>query len=158
MKNTKLRTALLATVAGFLSQPASLAGQDLSGFWSGEILNAAGEVEATIEFELERHRGDTLHGRIYFVRTGTEELVEPDRWASKTDHQERYDELHVDFVPSAAGGFQGAITPYRDPGCGCAIQATLTGMLDGDRLTGVFNAHHGSGLDERGTWWVERKE
>jgi hypothetical protein len=132
--------------------------QEIVGEWAGQLINPAGGIAATIEFELTHFHGDTIHGSVVLVEDGREDPVEPDSWVSRPSHQERYDDLHVDFVEAEDGGVQGMLTPYRDSDCGCAMATTFAGTVSGDRIAGTYVAHHrGSGLDETGTWWVERR-
>lgn len=130
----------------------------LVGEWAGELVNAQGVLVATISFELRGHRADTVHGNVELIMTGQEEPIEADRFAARTEHQERFDDLHVDFVGVAGGGVLGLISPYRSPNCGCAVSTTLSGTLSGDRIEGTTKGQHrGSGLEEAGTWWVARR-
>ena len=132
--------------------------REIVGEWVGQLNDPSGGLVAAIEFELTSFRSDTIHGPISLQEAGREDPVEPDRWVSRPSYQERYDDLHILFTGSENGGVEGTLTPYRDSGCGCAMATTLIGTVNGDRISGTYVAHHrGSGLNETGTWWVERK-
>jgi hypothetical protein len=65
--------------------------------------------------------------------------------------------LKVTFVRAAGGTIFGRFDIYNDPVCGCEVQTTMTGRINGNLIEGTYNSVHLNGADRNtGRWRVVR--
>ena len=66
--------------------------------------------------------------------------------------------LTIEFARAAGDSIVGTMAPYQDPDCQCTVQATFTGHLAGDAISGTFVSTRMAGDQRvRGTWEVRRR-
>jgi len=66
--------------------------------------------------------------------------------------------LTIEFARAAGDSIVGTMAPYQDPDCQCTVQATFTGHLSGDVITGTFVSSRTIGAQRvTGTWEVRRR-
>jgi len=66
--------------------------------------------------------------------------------------------LTIQFVRATGDSIVGTMAPYQDPECQCTVQATFTGVLAGDAITGTFVSTRSVGGERvTGTWEVRRR-
>jgi hypothetical protein len=66
--------------------------------------------------------------------------------------------VSIKFVRVRNGFVTGLLDPYRDPYCGCTLNTTFTGRLQGDTITGEFRIRHSDSVArETGRWSAVRQ-
>jgi hypothetical protein len=156
-----LFAALLASCAPARSAvpvsgpPAELRG--LAGAWSGEYLlpevDRSGSITFTLSLDGYEATGDVVMSpRASVVGPHIDgEAPHRIRTAPTAEH------LTITFVRVSAGRVRGTIDSYRDPDCGCPVQALFTGEVRGDRVEGEVEVVGPPGHQTRtGRWWVVR--
>lgn len=130
----------------------------LAGEWAGSytspMLGRSGSIVLT--FAEGQARGDVImvpSGQAHPVSPATRQTLPPG--APPTPEAPV---LTIDFARAAGDSIVGTMSPYQDPDCQCTVQATFTGHLSGDAITGTFVSSRMVG-DQRvtGTWEVRRR-
>ncbi len=133
----------------------------LIGAWEGEYSSRDTGRSGYIAFSLVEV-GDTARGDVLMLppgeprpewrrdRDGGIVLTAPTRGRSQL--------LTIAFVRAQAGRVAGALSPYRDPACGCLLETRFYGTVARDSVYGTFDSHHvDTGANARGTWVVHRR-
>jgi len=157
-----LFAAMLGSCAPVLSEvpvsgaPADL--RDLAGSWTGEYLLPDVDRSGSIVFTLAPEGFEATGDVIMSPRTPVAGPLPGGEAASRLRTGMTGEPLTITFVRISAGRIRGTIDPYRDPDCGCPVQAVFTGVVHGDRVEGEFEVVGPPGHPTRaGRWWVVRK-
>lgn len=131
----------------------------LDGEWKGEYSSAETGRSGSILFRL-RAGADTAEGDVIMSPSqGANADVAERRTAPSPAYGAPSPVLTIRFVAVGGNEVSGALDPYRDPGCGCALSTTFRGTLRGDVIEGTFHSegtgiHH---LPANGRWRAERR-
>lgn len=158
-----LTAACVVSACAGHSPPVPLVGQAseiaaLVGEWSGDYSSSETGRSGSISFVLAA-RGDTAYGDVIMIPRGFNQPVrawrnEPPQVADRP----RTEALTISFVRISGNEVSGALAPYRDPQCGCALATRFVGWLRGDTISGsYFSSHERSEAEAHGRWQVVRK-
>jgi hypothetical protein len=130
----------------------------LEGEWTGEYSSTETGRSGAIYFRL-RAGADTAEGDVIMSPSqGASANVAEGRTAPTPPSGAPEPVLTIRFVAIGGDEVSGALDPYRDPQCGCALSTTFRGTLRDDVIEGTFHSegtgiHH---LPANGRWRVER--
>ena len=166
LRGATLASAYLLSACAGHPPPVPLTGSlrdiaSLTGEWTGDYSSDATGRSGSISFML-TPRGDTAYGDVIMIPRG---LGQPLRAWRKDDasgpadaQQSRPTALTISFVRVQGNEVSGALAPYRDPECGCALATRFIGWLKGDTISGsYFSSHERSEAEAQGRWQVVRK-
>lgn len=128
----------------------------LQGQWAGAYWSPDTQRHGSISFILGTD-ADTAFGDVIMIpHEDTYHPLEEDLEHRESDF--RIEEvLLIRFVRVAGDSVTGELSPYRDPVCGCELQTTFIGTLEGDVIEGTYRSVHSSGMVHRGEWRVVRR-
>ena len=127
--------------------------QALVGEWRGTYESMDANRHGSIYFKLDA-KADSAIGHIVMKMGNWDEEYFDDIRSNLHDRSEL---LTIRFVSFGMGRVVGRLDEYKDPVCGCPLETTFEGHVNGDRIEGVFVSHgKGYHLDTTGNWWVER--
>lgn len=145
------------------SQPVPVVGTPgdvaaLAGEWDGTYESDDGSRIGSIDFHL-RAGTDTATGDVLMVPSDWGRPVEAyDRPTGVVAEGTPPRTLTIRFVRVQGGEVTGRLDPWRDPSCGCRVQTTFRGSLEGNRMKGRYDSYHEeSGRTVTGKWKAERK-
>jgi hypothetical protein len=72
-------------------------------------------------------------------------------------HARAADVLQITFVRVGTGTVEGMLEPYVAPDCKCVVTTVFRGTIKGNAIDGEFTTRGPQGLEQRGTWRVERE-
>lgn len=144
------------------SQPVPLTGTPadmalLEGEWAGEYRayrseGRSGPLMFRLTTVADTARGDALMDASGRMAGGTIHMEDP--WAEAPPHQI----LSITFTPAAGGTVFGKLALYHDPVCGCEVQTTFMGRIDGNLIEGTYSSAHVNGGERSdGSWRVVRR-
>lgn len=156
-----LLAAALAGCAPALSRVPFFGGgaAALAGEWEGEYAGTESGRSGSIVFRLSA-AADSAWGDVVMVPRTPAVPVRP---AARPDDVAVVGErapqpLAIRFVRVDDERVQGALEPYRDPDCGCALTTTFTGRARGDVIEGTFVSRgHAETPEQHGKWRVVRR-
>lgn len=136
--------------------PVEGASAELAGIWRGTYESRDTGRFGDVVFALSAD-ADSAVGEVVMVPRGRTVTVLQDgdrwRWTGAT----RPEVLTVRFVRFRGGTLRGALDPYRDPDCGCELETTFDGEIEGDTIRGRFETRASGDHDAEGTWEVTRR-
>lgn len=152
---------LVACAAGRAPVPLVGTASDIDalvGEWAGDYWSTETGRTGSISFTLAA-RGDTAYGDVIMIPRGPGQQVRPWRDEPLTAAERpRPEVLTISFVRVSRNEVNGALAPYRDPECGCALHTRFVGWLKGDTIAGTyFSRHERSKEEAQGRWNVVRK-
>jgi hypothetical protein len=153
--------ALASTACAVNPPPVPVSGQAsdvsaLAGEWSGQFRSEETGRSGIIYFKLQAGR-DTAYGDVIMVPTYVSSMHDdPHVPESRAGHSQS---LTIRFVRVNGSRISGRIEPYPSPDCECSLLTEFRGELRDGRILGTFTIQHSTSrhLEQRGTWWVERK-
>jgi hypothetical protein len=132
--------------------------EQLVGDWEGTYSSTESGRTGDIRFSL-ISGSDTAQGAIVMTGARMAEVSHGDVNSSMARVASAPAQVvTIRFVMAAGAEVRGALDPYRDPDCGCALTTTFRGHLAGDVIEGTF-ASEGSGIfhvPTSGPWRVTR--
>jgi len=154
---------LLAAACSYSPPPVDVQGDDLAlaalaGEWSGTYSSDRSGRTGSILFRLDS-QGRTAFGDVLMIhRTEPAPPLDRDQVRMAWERRgERTQVLRITFVRAEATDVFGVLEPYEDPDCGCRLETSFSGRIDGDRVQGTFISRHiESGEVARGEWSVHR--
>lgn len=129
----------------------------LAGVWEGTYESRETGRVGSVTFALSAE-GDSAVGEVVMVPRGTAVTVQPsgERW--RWEGVEGPQVLTIRFVRLGAAEVVGELDPYLDPDCGCTLQTTFRGEVEGDVVSGTFESSAPDpAYDAEGTWRVARR-
>lgn len=159
-----LLATLLATGCATRQGPVPMEGsrdaiQHLEGAWEGEYVSPDGGVLATLSFHLDAG-ADTAHGDVLVMRRWNPDALEAGTGVGALTGPPAPLLLGIEFVRCQAGTVRGTLQPYRDPLCNCMVYTEFQGVMEGDRIRGVFRMWPSSGDPgtplQEGSWEMIR--
>lgn len=166
----KARIATIAALAlvggcGYSPPPVAVSGPvaelaGLNGEWWGEYrMQSPGSRTGSILFRLDA-AADSATGDVMMTydTEGRPAVIasDADPWRQPVP---RSKQLRITFVRTSGGTVSGAIEPYADPQCGCLLNTTFIGRVEGDRVSGTWRsvAEGESAVHGHGVWSAERR-
>jgi len=149
MRTNWVLAVSLVAVAGCAVNPAPVAvigadtdTQALGGEWFGEYESHDAERSGRIYFRFDRATGSAM-GHVFMER------------ASESGLEPAHEYVDLSSVEIAGHDVVGILAPYWDPRCGCRLQTTFRGTLDGEVIRGTFTSvHRGRTEVDEGDWWA----
>jgi len=128
----------------------------LAGEWYGDYSSVESGRSGSIVFKLiagtDSATGDVVMTPKWFTRQGNSQM-EPSPTPPPASQP-----IAIRFVRVSGGQVSGALAPYTDPTCGCALHTTFVGRLRSDTLDGTYTSVHEQTRDlQQGRWRVVRK-
>ncbi len=125
----------------------------LAGEWSGSYQGRESGRSGSLFFRLgagaDTARGDVLMAPVARMHPA----VETEEW----EREVASPLLTIRFVRAEGNLVYGRLDEYRDPQCGCLLQTTFTGRIEGNEIEGTFTTLHiDSGQRHSGTWNARR--
>lgn len=125
----------------------------LVGHWEGEFVGAVGRRTGIVDFDL-TEPADTAFGVVVLIPHDPRppEVV-------RDDPRPMSQPLEIEFIEIDDGMVRGALRLYRDPFDDGRIRTTFQGRLEGDSVSGTYEAVSlDTGALVSGRWEMHRRE
>jgi hypothetical protein len=129
----------------------------LAGEWYGDYSSVESGRSGSIVFKLiagtDSATGDVVMTPQWLARQGNGQM-QPSPTPPAASQP-----IGIRFVRVSGGQVSGALAPYTDPTCGCALHTTFVGRMRSDTLEGTYTSVHEQTRDlQKGRWRVVRKQ
>jgi hypothetical protein len=130
----------------------------LEGQWDGEYYSPDTRRTGTILFEITAH-GDSAFGDVLMQVPQGEAGPRPvDLTTGHEKHARSAEVLLIRIVNVNGKQIRGELEPYIAPDCECVARTTFYGTREGYGIYGTFVTRLQNGTEQRGEWWVKRRE
>jgi hypothetical protein len=122
------------------------------GRWLGDFMDER-DALGNVVFEL-APGATTAYGDVLML---TPQMDGQGSYAKTGDEEFLPVVMTIKFVLVSGTEVSGDIDPYIDPSCGCKVETTFRGAIDGDRISGTFVTRGESGrVMHHGQWNAAR--
>jgi hypothetical protein len=131
----------------------------LAGEWSGSYESEQSGRSGTILFVLSA-TADSAYGYVLMKPAVKPHIVgyKSSRGFWREASTSSKSRLTISFVGVEEGRVRGTLDRYVDPDCGCTLNTTFVGRIEGDLITGTYKTLHlDTGSIQRGEWTATRK-